>query len=428
MSKFFHKLFPKGISGSAALFILTLVVITHVVLTYVFIEKNRTVLRRANRDEIIQKIVNAIHLVEATPALNRSNAIAALADPDLKVTLTPEPKFDLRFTQISFWAISKALHSDLESFAISIRLDDDLWLNLNATIYYHFLFTQILLISLEAIVFGAILFAAWSINRFTRPLKDFKRAAEELGMDLHAKPLVIYGPGIVRETAEAMNTMQQKIQDLVKDRTLMLAAISHDLRTPITRLKLRAQFMEDHELYPKMIADLDEMESMISQTLTFAREEHTTEEKKKLDLCSFIELICDEMQDVGYDVNFETSEKHIPFYARPMGLKRALSNLINNAIKYGNRADVQIKIKSKKTIVITIEDQGPGIPEKELKNVLQPFYRADPSRSRDTGGVGLGLAVAQDIIHYHGGKIKLKNLRQKGLQVSVIFPVLSDEV
>lgn len=426
MSKAFNKLFPKGIPGSIALFILTLVVIIHVVLTYVFIEKNRSVLRQANRDEIIQKIVNAIHLVEATPALNRSNAIAALADPDLKVTLTPEPAFKLQFTEISFWAISKALHSHLESFAISIRLDDDLWLNLNATIYSHFLLTQILLISLEAIVFGAILFAAWSINRFTRPLKDFKRAAEELGVDLHAKPLGIYGPSIVQETAKAMNTMQQKIQDLVKDRTLMLAAISHDLRTPITRLKLRAQFMEDHELYPKMIADLDEMESLISQTLTFAREDHTTEEKIKLDLCSFIELICDEMQDVGYQVTFDTEEKQISFYGRPIALKRAFSNLINNAIKYGNCAKVQINIKSKKNIVITIEDEGPGVPEKELKNVLQPFYRADPSRSRDTGGTGLGLSVAQDIIQYHGGKITLKNLKTKGLQVSIVFPVLNE--
>ena len=421
-----NKLLPKGISGSVALFILTLVVIIHVVLTYAFIEKNRSVLRQANRDEIIQKIVNAIHLVEATPALNRSNAIAAMADPDLKVTLTPEPAFELQFTEISFWAISKALHSHLESFAISIRLDDNLWLNLNATVYYHFLSTQIILISLEAIVFGAILFAAWSIHRFTRPLKEFKHAAEQLGMDLHAKPMVIYGPSIVQETAKAMNTMQQKIQDLVKDRTLMLAAISHDLRTPITRLKLRAQFIEDHELYPKMVADLDEMESLISQTLTFAREEHTTEKKIKLDLCSFIELMCDEMFDVGYKVNFQSSEKHIPFYGRPIALKRTFSNLINNAIKYGSCANVNISVKSKKNIIITIEDEGPGIPEKELKNVLQPFYRADPSRSRDTGGTGLGLSVAQDIIQFHGGKISLKNLRPKGLEVSVIFPVLSE--
>jgi len=417
------KFLPNKFWGGPALFVLTLIVILHLIVTYVFIEHNTNSLRRADRDEIIQKIGNTLFLVEATSGLNRIHAVSALDDPNLQVTLTEKPEFKLQFTGISFWEISKTLHNNLDAFAISIQLAENQWLNLNATVYSHFLFTQVLLILLEAIVFGAILFAAWSINRFTGPLKSFKRAAEELGVDLHAKPLAIYGPSIVRETAEAMNTMQLRIQELIRDRTLMLAAISHDLRTPITRLKLRAQFLENEELHTKIIADLDEMESMISQTLSFARDDTTGKNKVKLDLCSLLSSLCDEMIDVGYDVNCETNVPHASFVGQPLALKRAFENLINNAIKYGKHARVKVMLHANKNIIITVEDAGPGIPENELINVLQPFYRADPSRSKDTGGVGLGLAVSEDIISHHNGTIALKNLAQGGLQVTVTFPV-----
>lgn len=417
------KLFSKGLTGGAAFFILTLIVIAHLTITYVAIERNKVVMHRADRDEVIQKIINTIQLVEATPTTHRVYAVHALADPELHVSLTNSPAFELKFTELSFWTITQALRNNLDSFEISILLDHGQWLNLHATVYSHFLLMQFFLIILEIIVFGAVLFAAWSINRFTGPLENFKRAADKLGMDLHAKPLAIYGPNIVRKTAQAMNTMQQRIQELIRDRTLMLAAISHDLRTPITRLKLRAQFIENEELHAKIIDDLDEMESMIAQTLSFAREDYSSKNKSKLDLASLIQSLCDEMQDIGSHVSFKTRSRQIAFFGRRLALKRAFSNLISNAIKYGHFARVEIETR-KKEIIITIQDNGPGIPEEELTNVLQPFYRVDASRSRSSagGGVGLGLAVAKEIITHHNGTIQLTNAIEGGLKIIVTFP------
>lgn len=417
------KLFSKDASARIALLLLTIIVIIHVAISYAFIHNNRTILRNANRDAIIQKIINTVHLVEATPVLNRSHAVKAFEDPDVHLTLSRHPEFDLQFNQLSLWSVIQALRGNYESFAISIQMEPGQWLNIKANVYSHFLLTQILLISFEIIVFGAILFSAWSINRFTQPLKNFKKAADQLGIDLHTKPLTVYGPSIVRETAEAINTMQTRIQDLISDRTLMLAAISHDLRTPITRMKLRAQFVKDHDLYQKFIHDLDEMELMISQTLSFAREDNETEESKKIDLSSLLASICNDSQDMGHQIRFYCKQQCIPYVGRPIALKRAFSNLISNATKYASKVVVSAKVRFK-SITISIQDNGPGILESDLEKAFQPFYRGDPSRSRDTGGVGLGLAVTKDIITKHGGTIKLHNHQQGGLLVTIKLPAL----
>jgi signal transduction histidine kinase len=412
----------KQISSRSAFLILTIFVIIHVVVSYLFIYENRVTLRNANRDQIIQKLINTIHLVEATPELNRKHAVAAIQDPNMKISLSSEPKWPLQFSDISLWAISQSLRNHYDSFAISIQMDNGAWLNINATVYSHFLMMQIILITMEFFVFGAILFAAWSINRFTAPLREFKQAADQLGMDIHAKPLSIYGPNIVRETAEAMNTMQQRIQDSVRERTQMLAAISHDLRTPITRMKLRAQFVDDKVLLAKFTHDLDEMESMIAQTLSFARDDHSSKEKVKVDLCSLMESICFDMQDVGHNVSYHSTEHTAAIQGRCIALKRAFSNLIDNGLKYGKEVTITLK-KCPQHIAIHIDDNGPGIPEDELEKVLQPFYRGDKSRSKDTGGVGLGLAFVKEAISNHGGKIKLSNRKSGGLRVTVDFLV-----
>jgi len=411
---------PNPVSGKMAFIILTIFVIVHVILSYIFISQNRITLRNANRDQIIQKLVNTIHLVQATPKLNREHAVQAIQDPNMKVSLTTEPEFPIQFTNISLWAISQSLHNHYESFAISIKMDDDFWLNINATVYSHFLTVQIALITLECIVFGALLFAAWSINRFTQPLRNFKQAADRLGIDLHTKPISIYGPSIVRETAEAMNTMQQRIQDSVRERTQMLAAISHDLRTPITRMKLRTQFIADKTLQQKFTHNLDEMESMINQTLSFAKQDYTRAPKAKLDLCSFLSSICTEFEDLGSQVHFHTRAQKAIICGRQIDLKRAFTNLITNGLKYGKKVHVTLKTYPNH-IVVHVEDNGPGIPKAELESVLQPFYRGDKSRSRDTGGTGLGLAVSKEIIQHHNGKIKLSNRKTGGLRVSIDF-------
>ena len=267
-----------------------------------------------------------------------------------------------------------------------------------------------------------VFFVAWSISRFTEPLKEFQKAAERLGVSFKTTTLEEYkGPPVIRETAQVMNKMQQRIKDLINDRTMMLAAISHDLRTPITRLKLRAHMFDDDELTNKTLNDLDEMEMMISEVLTFSKNENDNEVKRKLDLSSLIETICNDIADLGHPVTFNKPAKRLPYNTRELTLKRALTNLIQNAIKYGKEAIVQVK-SNHKQITITVEDNGPGIPEKEIEQVFTPFYRCDHSRSRKIAGTGLGLAIAQSAIRAHGGDIILKNKKPNGLLVTVILP------
>ena len=244
-------------------------------------------------------------------------------------------------------------------------------------------------------------------------------------MDLNTRLSPIeYGPPIVRDTYHAMHKMQQRIQDLINDRTKMLAAISHDLRTPITRMKLRLQLLKTphDDLYNKSMNDLNEMETMITQTLAFARQEATQEKRVHFDIFSLLATISTEMTDLGQNIHFNTPTQRISFYGKPLALKRAFTNLINNGIKYAEQVTLDLQVKNA-TIILTVEDDGPGIPENDLDNVFKPFYRGEHSRSRDTGGVGLGLATTLDIIRAHHGRITLANKPQgTGLKVTVTLP------
>lgn len=419
------KALSRGISGKTALIILSVVVVIHLALMYFYVQSNRAVQRAVRRDAVVQKIINAIYLVEAMPQANRQHAVSAMADPGLHVTLTAKPQWQMQFQDISFWKISRALRGKLNSFEVSIRLDQNQWLNLKATEQSTRLIRHLLLISVEILVFGTILIAGWSVNRFTKPLESFKRAAKRLSVDLHSNPIDVNGPSVVRETAEAMNEMQNRIQKLIRDRTQMLAAISHDLRTPITRMKLRAQFIEDEKLGNDYMHDLDEMEHMIKDTLSFARDDAAKENRKTLDLVSLLHSICADASEVGHKVTFHHRQNRIPFLGRTIALKRAFTNLIYNAIRYANRVNVTIFIRHH-SIVIHIDDDGPGIPEDELEQVFTAFYRGEQSRSRDTGGVGLGLAVTRDIIEAHHGKITLMNRRPHGLRAVVEFEAASN--
>lgn len=410
------------INGKRAMTFLIVVIIAHVILMMVHLQTSREARDTVRREELIQKIMNAIFLVKAAPVVDRQNAVLAMSDPDIHVFLSHKPAWSLQFKDISFWDISRALRHNLHPFAISIQMGKGQWLNLRARLYSHVLLDQLILLALELIVLSSIFMTLWAINRFTQPLKQFKQAAEQLGIDLHSKPLrVMGGPLVVREAAEAMNKMQKRVQELINDRTQMLAAISHDLRTPITRMKLRSQFIEESSLQTNFISDLDEMEKMISETLSFAREDSVHENKVTVDLVSLLSTITHEMQDMNQSVIFHTQVHRAPVIGQTLALKRAFTNLINNGIRYGNQIDIQLNASRNKGYLIIMEDDGPGIPEKELEQVFAPFYRLESSRSRNTGGVGLGLAVARDIFKAHNAKITLCNRKPKGLRVTIEF-------
>ncbi|OYQ37302.1 two-component sensor histidine kinase [Niveispirillum lacus] len=268
----------------------------------------------------------------------------------------------------------------------------------------------------------AILLSAWVLGFTTRPLRRFAAAANRLGIDMNAPSLDEAGPREVRLAAAAFNKMQRRLRAFVEDRTRMLAAVSHDLRTPLTRLRLRAEFIDDDVVRDKMLEDLSEMEAMIGSTLAFARDEAAKEAIQPLELNALLARLGEDMRDAGKPVGVIPAPFSIPIAGRRMALRRALGNLMENAVKYGQTAQVALAMTGE-NVTITIDDNGPGIPEMEFENVFRPFFRLEASRSRDTGGTGLGLSVANDIVRAHGGEIRLANRSEGGLRVTVVLPM-----
>ena len=266
----------------------------------------------------------------------------------------------------------------------------------------------------------------WAVRRLTAPVSTLAAAAEALGRDVNAPPLPEDGPSEVATAAAAFNTMAARIRRFVQDRTDLLTAIGHDLRTPITRLKLRAEFVEDEEQRNKMLADLEELEAMVSATLAFGRDAQTAEPVSAIDLAELLRTILDEAGDAWPDLVDKLSYEgppHLTMRARPLGMKRALSNLVSNAISYGGSARIRLIPPHDGMLVIEVEDAGPGIPPGELERVFEPFHRGEPSRNRETGGVGLGLPIARNIFRAHGGDVSLANRPMGGVKAAVTLPV-----
>lgn len=275
-----------------------------------------------------------------------------------------------------------------------------------------------LYIALFLLSIGALVLA---VTRMTiKPLRQLARAALALGDDVHRPPLPLAGATEIRQATAAFNAMQARIRKQMQQRTEMLAAITHDLQTPLTRLRLRLEKVEDPELRDKLIEDLANTQAMVKEGLSLARSMDSSEPLQPLDLDSLIDSVCSDAVEFGQDVEL-SGESKMTVRARPMELRRCLTNLLDNAVKYGNAARVQVQTVGD-TAVIRIADRGPGIPEDQLERVFDPFYRVEASRSRETGGTGLGLTIARNILEQHGGAIKLANRPEGGLEVTVRLP------
>jgi signal transduction histidine kinase len=277
----------------------------------------------------------------------------------------------------------------------------------------------ILSLAVMAVIILAV--AGWAVRRVTAPLGVLARAAERLGKDVGAEPLAEVGTAEIRQASHAFNEMQERLGRLIENRTRMLAAISHDLRTPLTLLRLRAEAVENPDNRGKMLATIAEMDAMIAATLAFARDETAAEPRRRTDLTALVASIVDDMGDAGLPVAMQPAEPVI-YECQPGALRRALTNLLDNAVKYGKHAQVTVR-PTLQTIEIVIDDEGPGIPEDELVRVFQPFYRAEESRSRETGGIGLGLAIALTVVQAHGGRLTLTNRPAGGLRACIILPI-----
>ncbi len=271
---------------------------------------------------------------------------------------------------------------------------------------------------------GAVILV-WALSTFTatrslRPLDRLVEAAEKLGRTREATAIDAGGLNEFGIIADALNDMQSRIKQFLDERTQMLAAISHDLRTSLTRLRLEAEDLPESETKDRLLSDMHEMERMISATLTFAGDDLKKEPQQRVDLAALLISLCDSFSDRGQQADYG-GPNHAHLLCQPVAMKRAFDNLIGNAIKYGSRASVTLK-HCDGLLLVSVSDSGPGIPSEKVELAFRPFRRLEPSRNRESGGVGLGLPIARDIIRAHGGEITLRNRPEGGLEVLVQLP------
>ncbi len=459
---------PKTLTSQTILVLMTGLTVSHLFSMLIYSSDKLDSLAVMGGRNMAERVVNITHLVTVSPIEWRERIVTAVNEPTFRVRLspesmlvkteddsqsierikqylrtelgsTPEQSIHIQFMEIQHednmfemmksdqwihkrmmrWMRGFATH---QSLRVSLKLEDNQWLNFATDIpEVGSFWSNKSILSLFSMALAVVLLSIWAVQRMTVPLRSFGQAAKRLGRDVNAPALIMDGPLEVREAAEAFNEMQEQLKRMIENRTNMLAAISHDLRTPITLLRLRTELIDDLEERSKMLSTLDDMENMIASTLEFARQNARKEDRRKTDLRALIQVICDDMSDSGYDVVFAESNS-IHYECRPIALKRALTNLIDNAIKYAGNAQVSITTIHK-GLEIIIEDNGPGIDKNQFDRVFQPFYRCEDSRNRTTGGVGLGMSIAQSVIHAHGGKISLENKARGGLKVKLWMPL-----
>ncbi|MCX7089070.1 MAG: ATP-binding protein [Methylococcales bacterium] len=276
------------------------------------------------------------------------------------------------------------------------------------------------LVHLAILLTSIIGFSFVAVRWVTRPLQQLASAAEALGNDIHKPPLDESGPIEVSRAAHAFNIMQARLVRHIQDRTQLLAAISHDLKTPITRLRLRTELLDDEPTRLRFQKDLDEMEDMVMATLDFMRGVEQQEVFQPVDMMALLESLQADAQEMHAEVTIHGAALS-PYLGKPSGLKRCISNLIDNALKYGYCAELFV-LDSDESLIIRILDKGVGIPNDQLSNVFTPYYRLESSRNRDSGGTGLGLSIAKDIAQVHGGDLVLRNAMNGGLEAVLTLP------
>jgi signal transduction histidine kinase len=357
--------------------------------------------------------------------------MADLGISDVHVERRPAPKLDPGATTPAadgeagrierVFSEIEQRYAENEAYLASIELNDGSWLNFVIARAP----TSVTWSPWVAVVFVAMIVlvlagSIWALRHLTMPYTRLAAAAERFGQDINAPPLPVEGPREVRAAARAFNAMQERLRRVIGDRDQLAAAISHDLRTPVTRLRLRAEFMESDEQRRRMLADLDDIEVMTQSVLTFSREAAQPEPREVIDLVSLLESLCDDMPSATLVT--EGLPSRLAYRAEPVALKRAVANLIDNAVRYGGSA--RVSLWSDATAVrIAVEDDGPGIPESEMEAVFRPFRRLETSRNRETGGTGLGLTIARTVARAHGGDIVLSRAPSGGLHAEIVLPL-----
>ena len=461
------RLAPKSLAGQLTLLLLLALALAQGVAVALFAWERIEALRDAHRENAVARAATVVRLLRDTPPALHDAVIAAASTGITRFSLAPEPLVVEIGTGEGVAAIARELgaalgagperirvaplwtrtmdddddwdddhdhgadddgdddhdrgHWELEWFTASVALRDGRWLNVavgpppgapawGAAFVLTFLFSA----------FGIAAVAVLTGRRLAKPMRGLANAAGRLGRGQAVADLPEAGPVETRETVRAFNRMRARLDRYLRDRTAMLAAVSHDLRTPITSLRLHAEFVEDTEIRAKIVVALDEMQRMTEDALAFIREDMQREETRTVDLHALLDSVAADLGELGHDIDVADSGR-VLVACRPAALRRALRNLLENAAACGARAAAHIERDDEETRVV-VEDEGPGIPEAELERVFEPFVRLEASRSRETGGSGLGLAIARGIVRGHGGDIRLANRAEGGLHATVALP------
>lgn len=402
-------------------------------------ELRRTVGRTVSQ-ELAQRVTAVYQAIDSQSGAKREQLARLLSTPRQQLTLeiqAPQASDDVAMFPEILDGIAALLGPGVEVRAVRlprigdfvfdfyIRLSTGDWLRIQGNAPTEiFAWPWHLLVNL-GVMLGAVILLVWFAARMTvRPLTDLARAARDLGEDLRRPPLAEDGPSEVRQAAHAFNAMQTRIRHDIEERERFLAAVSHDLKTPVTRLKLRSEMLADTELRQRFLHDLDDMQELLGGTLDFLQGKAVEEAMQPVDLVAMAETLADDFIAAGGIVTLRAPNT-LRIVARPRALRRAMANLIDNALKYGGRADVSLSTANDGELLIAVADAGPGLPEAELEQVFEPFYRMESSRNRDTGGVGLGLAIVRQIARSHGGEVSLENRAAGGLRALLRLPLVA---
>ena len=415
-----------------------------------------SVVSQARGLNFADRVVEVIRVLEAEPPARREVALAALRASDLQLTLITaeqvspnEPRGQIQATIAARLGSTREIrslgggggggagmggggrmmqHSNPAMRRFDVRLNDGQWLRIVGTneVSAPPALSNDLIVQLLITLFIIAAVVMIAVRQATRPLQQLATAADALGSDLDAPPLAETGPTETRRAAQAFNRMQARIKHLIDERARALAAVSHDLRTPLTRLRLRAELVDDEKLREQMATDLDAMASMIDATLDYLRGLQDAEVARPIDMNALLQSLADDAAVLGKIIHVEGMVRS-PYTGRLSALRRAVQNLIDNAIKYGHSAHIRIDDDAT-ALRIVLEDEGLGIAPAELARVSEPYYRPDASRSRETGGVGLGLSIVKDIALLHGGELVLTNRPQGGLSAALVLPRSRNQV
>lgn len=445
------RFWPRSLFGRLVLVLVVGLIVAQIVATFLSIHERDHALVTFSDQQWTQRYADAVRLIDHLPPNARSLVAGILTSPRLTVTLIPDagdpkgalppdadaadfqtmlrkllPGHEVRGYMLHV-SVPRQERSAVFDVGYRTRSITQVELRHGGWVELNFLrplqvagWPYPLLVDIAVLVIAIILLSLLAVRWVTRPLSSLSAAAHELGRDIRRPPLPETGPTEVRRAAKAFNDMQTELVRYIEDRTRLLTAISHDLKTPITRLRLRTELLEDEPLKTKFIHDLQDMEHMTNATLDFLRGLEVTEPPQPMDFMALLESVQADAVETGQPVTLKGEVKQT-FVGRPQALKRCLENLVGNAVRYGERADLYVEDDAH-AVTVRVRDAGPGIPEDQLEKVFEPYYRLDDSRSKDYGGNGLGLGIARNIAALHGGTLTLRNHPQGGLEAVLKLP------